>query len=172
MSLLTKNIYLCGRYIKFSRYLSQTPWIIDGRKLTEGSLQEEIEDPLIPLFFPGKPREQIETSFHAGGREDIDVRMLQGGRPFVLELKSPIHSLKTIKEADILAQADPAKQAELREQLEQWAANSLPKDAENPESLRLTKLLELVVNSRTPSVQVVGLEETTEAYIRGELKQA
>ena len=40
VSLLTRNVYLCGRYIRFSRYLSQTPWVIDGRKLTEGSLQE------------------------------------------------------------------------------------------------------------------------------------
>lgn len=37
--LFTKNVYLCGRYIKFSRYLSQTPWLINGKKLTEGSLQ-------------------------------------------------------------------------------------------------------------------------------------
>ena len=38
--LLTRNVYLCGRYIKYSRYLSQTPWVVEGKKLTEGSLQE------------------------------------------------------------------------------------------------------------------------------------
>ena len=42
IALVTKNVYLCGKYIKFSRYLSQTPWIVNGKKLTEGSLQEEI----------------------------------------------------------------------------------------------------------------------------------
>ena len=40
LSLFTKNVYLCGRYIKFSRYLSQTPWAVNGQRLTEGSLQE------------------------------------------------------------------------------------------------------------------------------------
>jgi len=40
VGLLSKNIFLCGRYIKYSRYLSQTPWMVDGKKLTEGSLQE------------------------------------------------------------------------------------------------------------------------------------
>lgn len=39
IALFTKNVYLCGRYIKFSRYLSQTPWMVNGKKLTEGSLQ-------------------------------------------------------------------------------------------------------------------------------------
>lgn len=34
LTLFTKNVYLCGRYIKFSRYLSQTPWTVNGVKLT------------------------------------------------------------------------------------------------------------------------------------------
>jgi len=28
--------------------------------------------------------------FHSGGREDIDVRMLNNGRPFVMEMVDPI----------------------------------------------------------------------------------
>jgi len=27
--------------------------------------------------------------FHSGGREDIDVRMLNNGRPFVMEMVNP-----------------------------------------------------------------------------------
>lgn len=30
-----------------------------------------------------------EIKFHSGGREDIDVRMLGNGRPFLIELVSP-----------------------------------------------------------------------------------
>lgn len=30
------------------------------------------------------------SKFHGAGREDIDVRMLGNGRPFILELKSPL----------------------------------------------------------------------------------
>ena len=96
-------MYLCGRYIKFSRYLSQTPWVINGKKLTEGSLQEQIEDKIFKVFYPGKKKEQIETKFHAGGREDIDVRMLQGGRPFVLEFVNPIKAIKSIKQEEVIA---------------------------------------------------------------------
>jgi len=101
--LQTKNVYLCGKYIKYSRYLSQTPWMINGKKLTEGSLQEEIEDRIYKLFYPGRTKDKVEIRFHSGGREDIDVRMLKGGRPFVLEFVNPIKSIKSLQEKDILA---------------------------------------------------------------------
>lgn len=101
--LFTKNIYFCGRYIKFSRYLSQTPWMVHGKKLTEGSLQEEIEDKVYSLFYPQRNKDQLDTRFHAGGREDIDVRMLQGGRPFVLEFVNPVRPVKKVSEEAVLA---------------------------------------------------------------------
>lgn len=28
LSLESENLYFCGKYVKFSRYLSQTPWLI------------------------------------------------------------------------------------------------------------------------------------------------
>lgn len=34
--------------------------------------------------------------FHAGGREDVDVRMLKGGRPFVIEFVNPRIVLRDI----------------------------------------------------------------------------
>jgi len=49
----------------------------------ETSVQEEIAKPILPYFRPK------DYKFHSGGREDIDVRMLGDGRPFVLELISP-----------------------------------------------------------------------------------
>lgn len=36
------SIYLAGRYCKYSRSLSQSPWIIDGVKTMETSVQEII----------------------------------------------------------------------------------------------------------------------------------
>lgn len=38
------SIFLAGRYLKFSRELSQSPWIIDGVKAMETSVQEIIFD--------------------------------------------------------------------------------------------------------------------------------
>lgn len=80
--------------MKFSRYLSQTPWLVNNKKLTESSIQDEIQHNICEYVYEGI--EDIEVKFHAGGREDIDVRMLKGGRPFVLELVSPRKKLTDI----------------------------------------------------------------------------
>jgi len=34
--------YILGRYNKYSRELSQTPWICDGKRKSESSVEEEI----------------------------------------------------------------------------------------------------------------------------------
>lgn len=46
-------------------------------------MEEAISTPIADLF------ESEGSKFHSGGREDIDVRMLGAGRPFVVELVSP-----------------------------------------------------------------------------------
>jgi len=76
-------IFVMGNYLKFSRSLSQSPWEVDGKKLYETSIQEEIAKVVMPYFQPK------DYKFHTGGREDIDVRMLGNGRPFVLEILDP-----------------------------------------------------------------------------------
>ncbi|KAJ8309230.1 hypothetical protein KUTeg_014104, partial [Tegillarca granosa] len=35
-------VYLAGRYNKYSRTLSQTPWVLDGKRKSESSVEEEI----------------------------------------------------------------------------------------------------------------------------------
>jgi tRNA U54 and U55 pseudouridine synthase Pus10 len=171
IALSTKNVYLCGRYIKFSRYLSQTPWIINGQKLTEGSLQEEIEDRIFSLFYPGRQKQEIETRFHAGGREDIDVRMLQGGRPFVLEFVNPIRPIRDISEEDVLGTAGSSAREAIGKQFREWLAAQKEGQKEF-HSWRIVKLMELMVNFENPFVQVVELQETTESFISVELKAA
>lgn len=80
LKLESPNIFLAGNYLKYSRFLSQTPWEIDGKKLYETSIEEIIVGPILKEFQPSSHK------FHSGGREDIDVRMLGNGRPFVVEL--------------------------------------------------------------------------------------
>ena len=46
-------------------------------------MQSLIGDPLIEIY------DSTEHAFHGMGREDIDVRCLGRGRPFVIELKNP-----------------------------------------------------------------------------------
>ncbi|XP_054158765.1 tRNA pseudouridine synthase Pus10-like [Oppia nitens] len=77
-------IYIAGRYQKYSRHLSQTPWILDdGSRLMDDSVQDIIDRGV---------RQHVvcdELRFSASGREDVDVRMLGRGRPFILEVVNP-----------------------------------------------------------------------------------
>ena len=73
---------LQGRYRKYERGLSQTPWLVNGVRLSPTSVAEVLEAQIKgPRFYQAR-----RTLFHAAGREDVDVRMLGSGRPFCLEL--------------------------------------------------------------------------------------
>jgi tRNA pseudouridine synthase 10 len=79
-------LFVMGRYNKFVRGVSQTPWAapeadsLTGREPLKGSLSG-----LMAEFFVRHGCAE-GVVFHAAGREDIDVRMLGPGRPFVMEL--------------------------------------------------------------------------------------
>ena len=87
--------YLYGRYQKLERGIPQTRWPCrackgrgcekcDGTGLQyKKSVQDLIGNPLLGLF------EAKEHAFHGMGREDIDVRCMGQGRPFVIEMKEP-----------------------------------------------------------------------------------
>ncbi|XP_048858320.1 putative tRNA pseudouridine synthase Pus10 isoform X1 [Brienomyrus brachyistius] len=76
-------VFVAGRYNKFSRTLPQTPWVIDGERRMESSVEELITTPLLASF-------QAEGfNFSSSGREDVDVRTLGNGRPFAVELLNP-----------------------------------------------------------------------------------
>jgi tRNA pseudouridine synthase 10 len=78
-----ESVYIAGRYNKWSRTLSQTPWIVDQERRLESSVEEIISEPL------KKHALVDEFRFSSSGREDIDVRMLGRGRPFAIELVNP-----------------------------------------------------------------------------------
>ncbi|KAK9740095.1 hypothetical protein RND81_03G010700 [Saponaria officinalis] len=76
-------IFIGGRYLKLSRNVSQTRWIIDDERMGEASVEEILAGSILPLC------KGDNCKFHAAGREDIDVRMLGSGRPFLLEIQNP-----------------------------------------------------------------------------------
>ncbi|XP_021802582.1 putative tRNA pseudouridine synthase Pus10 isoform X1 [Prunus avium] len=76
------QIYVGGRYLKYSRNVSQTCWIIDDERMGEASVEEILGSNVLPLC------RGDNYKFHAAGREDIDVRMLGSGRPFLLEIQN------------------------------------------------------------------------------------
>ena len=94
------KVFLEGRYRKLVRDLPQTVFYCPdckghprrkrkcGRcegfgKLTRDSVQELVG------WVANKAFKTRKNKFHGSGREDIDVRMLGNGRPFVLELIDP-----------------------------------------------------------------------------------
>ena len=95
VTLDTRSAYIYGRYKKHERGIPQTRWpcrACKGRGCAKcndtgqqypSSVQDLIGNPIIELF------EGREHAFHGMGREDIDVRCLGRGRPFVLEIKEP-----------------------------------------------------------------------------------
>ncbi|CAF0922159.1 unnamed protein product [Adineta ricciae] len=77
------SVYIAGRYNKYSRTLSQTPWIIDGIRKADTSVEELIALPISKLI------SAKHYVFLSSGREDVDVRTLGRGRPFVIEFRQP-----------------------------------------------------------------------------------
>ena len=88
-------VYIKGRYRKLVRGIPQTRWPCGyckgkgcekcnytGKKYST-SVEEIIAEPFMEAL-KGK-----SEAFHGAGREDIDVRMLGDGRPFVLEIRNP-----------------------------------------------------------------------------------
>jgi len=95
----SESILIAGRYNKFTWELSQSPWLIDGIWKVASSMQEEICPNMLELV------KGSHYSFHSGGREDIDVRMLGKGRPFVIELHNPWRGISAIKDIEPFKQS-------------------------------------------------------------------
>ncbi len=101
------KVFLEARYRKFVRDLPQTILycpVCKGRgrdrcprcegfgKLTRDSVQEIIARKVLRAY------RSREGKFHGAGREDIDVRMLGDGRPFVFEVVAPKNLLVDLDE--------------------------------------------------------------------------
>jgi len=95
LTLLLRSIFIYGRYNKFVRGIPQTHWdcrLCRGKgcescKFTGKQYPTSVEELMSPKFVTEAKAEG--SKFHGAGREDIDVKMLGTGRPFVLELINP-----------------------------------------------------------------------------------
>ncbi|CAK9815056.1 tRNA pseudouridine synthase Pus10 [Anthophora plagiata] len=77
------SIFIGGRYNKLSRELSQTPWFINGEKKMQTSVQDILCNPIAEAV------KAQSIKFLSSGREDVDVRNINSGRPFAVELINP-----------------------------------------------------------------------------------
>jgi tRNA pseudouridine synthase 10 len=116
------RLFVEGRYRKLVRDLPQTIFYCPeckgrGRrkgvecarclghgKISKDSVQELIERVALPRFRAWK------SKFHGAGREDIDVRMLGTGRPFILEVINPKLPMADLREMeDAINRANAAR---------------------------------------------------------------
>jgi tRNA pseudouridine synthase 10 len=74
---------LIGRYNKYSRECSQTAFFIGGQRKGTCSVEEYLFPPVLCHY------KSDEAKFSSSGREDLDVRMLGKGRPFIIEIMEP-----------------------------------------------------------------------------------
>ncbi|MFO8133250.1 MAG: tRNA pseudouridine(54/55) synthase Pus10 [Thermoplasmatota archaeon] len=109
-----RPLFIRGRYRKLERGIPQTKWYCrkchgagcdycNGQgKLYETSVEELVAREAMAAT------QGADEAFHGAGREDIDVRMLGTGRPFILEVKEPRRRHLDLEqlERDINASAD------------------------------------------------------------------
>jgi len=89
-------LFIEGRYRKLVRNIPQTKWPCRKCKgkgcercnYTGKMYKESVEELVSPPVL--KASGGSGSKFHGAGREDIDVKMLGKGRPFVLEIKEPL----------------------------------------------------------------------------------
>jgi len=88
-------LFIEGRYRKLLRGIPQTRWPCrkcrgkgcERCNFTGKMYPESVEELMAEKVL--KMTKGQESRFHGAGREDVDVRMLGRGRPFVLEIKEP-----------------------------------------------------------------------------------
>ena len=89
------SLFIYGRYKKFKRDIPQTKWsckICYGKGCKKCNYSGKLYDTSVEEIIAEKFLEETkgeDESFHGCGREDVDVRMLGNGRPFILEIKNP-----------------------------------------------------------------------------------
>ena len=95
VTVAVRPLLVYGRYRKLSREIPQSKWPCrrcrgEGCESCAGTgkrflrtIEELVAAPILSAS------EAVGTKMHCIGREDVDVRMLGSGRPFVLELADP-----------------------------------------------------------------------------------
>jgi len=116
------SAFVYGRYRKLERGIPQTEWpcrecngsgrqgrepcdYCDGSGYLYDRSVEELIAPVVEDVMDG-----VDALFHGAGREDVDARMLDTGRPFVVEVKEPRRRQVDVERltADVNAFADGA----------------------------------------------------------------
>ena len=126
-------VYVAGRYAKFARDVPQSPWSncpVKWARATE-SVQDALEDAIL------KAANADGAKFNSSGREDLDVRMLGEGRPFVLEVHNPKSSASELRENLVRAETLMNQSSFLKTDVKAFNLRVVPKETYKNVGLRL-----------------------------------
>jgi tRNA pseudouridine synthase 10 len=104
VNLQINPLFLEGRYRKLIRGIPQTRWPCrkcKGKGCERCNFTGKMYLETVEELIAEKVLEVTKgqgSKFHGAGREDVDVRMLGSGRPFVLEIKEPKKRILDLKE--------------------------------------------------------------------------
>jgi tRNA pseudouridine synthase 10 len=169
------SLLIAGRYRKLHRGIPQAKWICSkcqgtGCETCQGlgkfypdSIEEFIARPLLVAT------NGSDVKIHAAGREDIDVRVLGSGRPFIIEVLHPIkrnidlsilqQEINTQAEGKIEVEALQFTSKKAVKRLKSHSGNAkvyrsiveLASPVSDDELVRLTSLQNLEIQQYTPT---------------------
>ncbi|MFW9998895.1 MAG: tRNA pseudouridine(54/55) synthase Pus10 [Candidatus Hodarchaeota archaeon] len=180
IELILQSLYIYGRYNKLIRGIPQTHWHCkkcmgkgcESCNYTGKQYLISVEDLISPQFI--NESKASDSKFHGAGREDIDVKMLGSGRPFILELRNPkirnldlkkierkinrnnkkkirITNLKYSRKKEIIRLKSEAKNTKKVYKALVTAKNKIDKEQFNQKVVELKKSLEnQEIHQRTP----------------------
>ncbi len=177
IDLLIRSVFIYGRYNKYLRNIPQTHWncrncMGKGCKqcnFTGKQYMTSVEELISPIFLSESTA--TDSKFHGGGREDIDVRMLGEGRPFIIELRNPKKRTLNLNRIQKLVNKKNRKKiriSELRNSSKE-EVKSLKKSAEHTRKTYLAK----VVSEQKLSKDMfkANLSKLTEVFVDNKIKQ-
>ncbi|MGB9718419.1 MAG: tRNA pseudouridine(54/55) synthase Pus10 [Thermoproteota archaeon] len=83
VSMQINSVFLKSSYRKLVGGIAQTKWRGINDEDSTPSIEKMLEEVLIPAY------NGSGLKFHGAGREDVDVKMLGEGRPFIVEILEP-----------------------------------------------------------------------------------
>ncbi|OWM81391.1 hypothetical protein CDL15_Pgr007429 [Punica granatum] len=141
-------IYFSGRYLKYSRNVSQTCWMIEDERKGEASVEEIIGSCILPISGGDKYK------FHAAGREDIDVRMLGSGRPFLIEIQNArnVPSEVSVRNLKVVGSEgwSMMREGEAEKQKQYAALVWISRPLEDADLQKISSIKDIGVLQRTP----------------------
>lgn len=163
------KLFVEGRYRKLCRDLPQTVFFCPDckghprrrrgcercegfGKLTRDSVQELIG------WVVARAAGTRKHKFHGAGREDIDVRMLGGGRPFVLELVEP--RTTTLDLAELEAEVNRRNEGRLEVQGLHWSDRGRVRVVKESKHAKEYEALVEVEGDHPPELDFLGRRVT------------